>query len=159
MIVHYPRRRADHLKLGAYFLDLGGLLSELGCESLYLFLLLRHGCLLLINRCLQVLNFVIEHGLAIRLRAHARLRCATMRRIGGLSGAIDRDGRVKAKVVVIKIQSNYNNVGAVSVLLVGEDTTDEAGFGPGSVIVRDVADADRIVSSGVPGALPTKSPT
>ena len=55
-------------KLGTHFLDFGSLLSELGCESLYLFLLLR-------DRCLQPLNSVIEHGLV--LGADARLRCAT----------------------------------------------------------------------------------
>src|SRR5438094_5986046 len=59
------------LNVRADFLDLGGLLFELGCESLYLFLLLR-------DRCLQLLNFVIQHGLA--LGARARLRCATRRR-------------------------------------------------------------------------------
>ena len=45
-----------HFKLRAHLLDLCGLLAELGSESLYLFLLLR-------DRCLQLLNFVIEHGL------------------------------------------------------------------------------------------------
>ena len=50
-----------HFKLGAHLLDLRGLLSELGCESLYLFLLLR-------DRCLQLLNFVIEHGLVLGAR-------------------------------------------------------------------------------------------
>ena len=59
-ILHDSRRGADHLKLGAHFLNLGGLLSELGCESLYLFLLLRDRCLLLCDRCLQLLNFVIS---------------------------------------------------------------------------------------------------
>jgi hypothetical protein len=39
-------------------LDLGGLLFELGCENLYLFLLLP-------DRCLQLLNFAIEHGLGL----------------------------------------------------------------------------------------------
>ena len=43
-------------KLRAPLLDLRGLLAELGSESLYLFLLLR-------DLCLQLLNFVIEHGL------------------------------------------------------------------------------------------------
>ena len=61
-ILHNSRRGADHLELGAHFLDLGGLLSELGCESLYLFLLLRDRCLLLRDRCLQLLNFLIERG-------------------------------------------------------------------------------------------------
>ena len=45
-----------HFKLRAHLLDLRGLLAKLGRESLYLFLLLR-------DRCLQLLNFVIEHGL------------------------------------------------------------------------------------------------
>ena len=46
----------------AHFLDLRCLLVELGCESLYLFLLLR-------DRCFQLLNFVIEHGLALGARS------------------------------------------------------------------------------------------
>jgi hypothetical protein len=45
-----------HFKLRAHLLDLRGMLAELCRESLYLFLLLR-------DRCLQLLNFVIEHGL------------------------------------------------------------------------------------------------
>ena len=49
-----------HLQFLAYSLDLGGLLFELGCESLYLFLLLR-------DRCFQLLNFVIEHSLVLEL--------------------------------------------------------------------------------------------
>jgi hypothetical protein len=51
------RRGFARFKLGTHFLDLGGLLSELGRESLYLFLLLR-------DSCFQLLNFAIEHGLA-----------------------------------------------------------------------------------------------
>src|SRR4029077_12854893 len=83
-IVDHLRRRFARFKLGAHFLDLGGLLLELGCESLsllselsceslYLFLLLR-------GRCLQLLNFVIEHGLVLGLGTAARLRSVTMRR-------------------------------------------------------------------------------
>src|SRR5256886_15362399 len=45
-----------HLELVVHFLDLRGLLCQLGCERLYLLLLLR-------DRCPQVLNFEIEHGL------------------------------------------------------------------------------------------------
>jgi hypothetical protein len=45
-----------HFELGARFLDLRSLLFELGCERLYLLLLLR-------DRRPQVLNFLIEHGL------------------------------------------------------------------------------------------------
>jgi hypothetical protein len=37
-------RRFAHFKSGAHFRDLRCLLSELGCESLYLFLLLRDRC-------------------------------------------------------------------------------------------------------------------
>ena len=51
-ILHDSRRGANHLKLSAHVLNLGGLLLELGCERVYLFLLLR-------DRCLQLLNFVI----------------------------------------------------------------------------------------------------
>ena len=49
-------RRLTHLELGVHFLDLRSVLFKLGCERLYLLLLLR-------DRCLQVLNFEIEHGL------------------------------------------------------------------------------------------------
>ena len=73
LILHYSWRGANHLKLSAYFLNLVCLIFDLGCESLYLFLLLRDLVLLLRNRCLQLLNFVIEHGLALELRARARL--------------------------------------------------------------------------------------
>jgi hypothetical protein len=66
LIVHDSWRRPDYLKLGAHFLNLCGLLSELGCESLYL-------CLLLRDRCLQLLNFVVQHGLVLGTRARARL--------------------------------------------------------------------------------------
>ena len=122
-ILYHPGRRLDQFNLGAHFLDLGGLLTELGCESLYLFLLLRERCLLLRDRCLQLLNFVIEHGLALGLGADARLRCATMRR----SRCVTTPGhaRVEAKVVVKKVQSNYNNA-AANRLFVVEDTTDVA---------------------------------
>ena|SRR5438552_12988844 len=122
-IPHDSRRRANHLKLGAHALDLCGLLSELGCESLYLFLLLRDSCLLLCDRCFQLLNFVVEHGLVLGLRAQARLRCVTMRHSGCFT--TPGDASVKAKVVVIKVQSNYNNA-AANRLGVVEDTTDVA---------------------------------
>src|SRR5439155_18066553 len=120
-ILHASRRGANHLKLSAHFVNLLGLLSELGCESLYLFLLLRDRCLLLRDRCLQLLNFVIEHGLVRGLRARARLRCATLRHSRCLT--TPAHDRVKAKVVVTSVQSNYNN-GAANRLGIVEDTTD-----------------------------------
>jgi hypothetical protein len=49
------RRRFARFELGAHFLDLRGLLFQLGRESLYLFL--------------QLLNFAIEHRLAFGARA------------------------------------------------------------------------------------------
>ena len=55
------------------------------------------------------------------LGAHARLRCVTMRR----SRCATPDRVIIAKVVVIKVQSNYNNV-AANRLGVVEDTTDVA---------------------------------
>ena len=42
------------------------------------------------------------------LGAHARLRCVTMRRSRCATDSV----RVKAKLVGIKVQSNYNNVAA-----------------------------------------------
>jgi hypothetical protein len=68
------------------------------------------------------------------------LRCATMRR--SRRATTPGHARVGAKVVVSKVQSNYNNVVA-NRLRVVEDTTDVAARGPGPVPVRDVADADR----------------
>jgi len=57
MFVHsHFGRRITHFKLIARFLDLRGVLFQLGCERLYLFSLLR-------GRCPQVLNFETEHGL------------------------------------------------------------------------------------------------
>jgi L-ascorbate metabolism protein UlaG (beta-lactamase superfamily) len=49
IVRHDFRRSFAHLKLGAHLLDLLGLFFELGRESLYLFLLLRHRCLQLYN--------------------------------------------------------------------------------------------------------------
>ena len=71
-IADHLRRRFARFNLGAHLLDLGGLLlelgcesvcllSELGCENLYLFLLLR-------DRCFQLLNFAIQDGLALGAR-------------------------------------------------------------------------------------------
>src|SRR6266550_5477884 len=140
-ILHDSRRRANHLKLSAHFLNLCGLLSELGCESLYLFLLLRDRCLLLRDRCLQLLNFVIEHGLVRGLGAHARLWYATMRHSRCFTTLVR--AKIIPKVVVCKVQSNLNNGGAVNRLEVVEDTTDVALCGP-EPVNRDVADADRI---------------
>src|SRR5438552_9415321 len=48
--------RLIHFELVVRFLDLRGVLFQLGCERLYLLLLLRDGCL-------QALNCLIEHGL------------------------------------------------------------------------------------------------
>ena len=107
----------NHLKLGAHFLDLGGLLSELGCQSLYLLLLLR-------DRCLQLLNFLIERGVVPGLGAHALLRCVTLRH--SRCATTPGGGSVIAKLVVIKVQSNYNNVVANGLGIV-PDTTDVAG--------------------------------
>src|SRR5947207_7064944 len=147
-ILHDSRRGANHLKLGAHALDLCGLLSELSCESLYLFLLLRDRCLLLRDGCLQLLNFVVEHGLVLGLGAHARLRSASMRRRCGTRSA---HGHVNAKLIGIKIKSNCNNV-APNWLGVVEDTTDEAGCRP-EPVHRDVGDADRKVFVGDGGSV------
>ena len=129
------RLRCDfaQFKLCAHLLNLLGLLFELGCESLcllselgyeslYLFLLLR-------DCFLQLLNFIIAHGLVLELGALARLRCATTRRCATLhryTTTLVR-ARIIPKVVVCKVQSNLNNGGAVNRLEVREDTTDEAG--------------------------------
>ena len=74
-------RVLSDLNLRAHLLDLRGLLFELGCESLYLFLLLRDRCFQLLNFA----NFAIEHGGALvgaRVRYDAKVRydahrCAT----------------------------------------------------------------------------------
>jgi len=69
------RRGLTHFKPGTHFLDLGGLVLELGCESLYLFLLLS-------DRCLQLLNFIVEQSLVFGVRG--RLQSATRRWYGTL---------------------------------------------------------------------------
>ena len=117
-VYDYLWRRFAHFKLGAHFLDLRGLLFELGCESRYLFLLLR-------NCCLQLLNFVIQHGLALgplgRLRCATTLRRATLHRCATILARAE----IPAKVIVRKVQSNLNN-GAANRLEVIVDATDEA---------------------------------
>src|SRR5437867_2324158 len=95
----YLRRRFAHSKPCADLLDLRGLLFELGCESVYLFLLLR-------DRCLQLLDFVIEHG----LRARGRLRWVHT---------------IDAKLAE-SIHSNLTNGEAVPDLGERGDTTDKA---------------------------------
>ena len=85
-ILDYSRSRLDQFNLSAHFLDLGGLLSELGCESLYLFLLLRDRCFQLLNFA----NFAIENGRALGWRGDraTTLRCATLHRcVTSLLGA------------------------------------------------------------------------
>ena len=92
-------------ELGTHFLDLGGLLlelgceslcllSELGCESLYLFLLLRDHCFQLLNFA----NFAIEYGGALRWHAGraTTLRCATLHRCATTLAR----AKIPAKVVV-----------------------------------------------------------
>src|SRR4029453_11947040 len=57
LLVHnHLGRRLTHLDLGVYFLDLCSLFFHLGREPLYFFLVLG-------DRCLQLLNCSIEHGL------------------------------------------------------------------------------------------------
>ena len=129
-IVDHLRRALAHFKLGPHFLDLGGLfleltyeslclLSELGCESLYLFLLLSDHCFQLLN----FTNFAIEHGGALRWHAGraTTLRCATLHRFAATLAR----AKIPAKVVVGTVQSNYHNVAAHRLEVV-EDTTDVA---------------------------------
>jgi hypothetical protein len=75
-------------------------------------------------------------------------RCATTR--SRCAATLVR-AHIPAKLVCRKVQSNFNN-GAANRLEVIEDTTDEAGQGPGPVSVREVADADRIAFVGGEGA-------
>jgi hypothetical protein len=129
-IVGHLRRSLAHFKLGTHFSDLGGLLHELGCEglcllseldceSLYLFLLLSDCCFQLLNFA----NFAIEHGgpLCSSAGRATALRCATLHR----SAATLARAKIPAKVVVSTVQSNYNNA-ATNRLEVVEDTTDVA---------------------------------
>ena len=123
-ILYHPGCRLHHFNLGTHFLDLGGLLFELGCESPYL-------SLLHLDHYLQLINLVIEHGSMVGLVAGAlgrggcatTLRCATRRSRWGTT--LTR-ANIPAKLVVRKVQSNFNN-GAANRLEVVEDTTDEAG--------------------------------
>ena len=119
-----------HFKLGSHFLDFGGLLFELGCESLcllselnceslYLFLLLSDHCLQLLNFA----NFAIQHGGALGWYAGGAttLRCATLYRCATTLAR----AKISAKVIVGTVKSNYNNA-AANRLEVVEDTTDVA---------------------------------
>src|SRR5205809_4407922 len=146
LVRDHLRRRFIDFKLSAHFLDLRGLFFELGRESLYLFLLLRDRCFQLLNFA----NFAIEHGGALCRRAGRATtpRCATRR--SRYATTLAR-AKIPAKVVVIKVQSNLNNGGAVNRLEVIEDTTDETLKGPAPVSVRDVTDADRTVFVGGEG--------
>src|SRR5947208_10352871 len=74
--------RLTHFELGVHFLDLRSVLFKLGCERLYLLLLLR-------GRCPQVLNFEIEHGLLGGVRNGLGLDSALGRkstRVGSIGG-------------------------------------------------------------------------
>src|SRR6476646_9375786 len=110
-----------HFELGAHFLDLRGLLFELGCESHYL-------SLLHLDHYLQLVDFVNEHGLV--LGAPGRLlRFATLRRCATRRYARRTLARANspAKLVVRKVESNFNNVAAKNRGAISEDTTDGAG--------------------------------
>jgi hypothetical protein len=95
--------------LCAHFLDLRCLLLKLARENLYLLLLLHELFLLLRDRCLQLLNFVIEHGLVLgvrgRLKWATRRRYATLRHLHRRLTALFVRGsyNVPAKVVVQKV--------------------------------------------------------
>jgi hypothetical protein len=137
-------------------LNLLGLLSHLSCESIDLLLLLRDLLLLLIDRCLQFLNFFIAHGLALQLRARGRLESATrrwycpLRHSHGCLYTRCMRTAVPAKLVGIEVQSNYNNIVA-NWLVVIENTTDVTGYRPGAVPIRDVADSDGTIFVGGSG--------
>src|SRR6266481_8415689 len=96
------------LELCAHLLDLRCLLLELLRE--------------LRDRCLQLLNFVIQHGLALRRR-----RCGTR---------VVRVHTISAKLAG-SIHSNLTNGDAVPDLGVRGDTVDKAGSGTR----KDAADA------------------
>src|SRR5882724_5174796 len=101
-ILYHPGCRLHHFKLGTHFVDLGGLRFELGCESHYLFLLQ-------LDHYLQLVNFVIHHGLVLGLGTGGTLcgcagrattpRCATRRYV---RLALAR-ANIPAKVVVRKV--------------------------------------------------------
>src|SRR5439155_10458993 len=156
LVDNYFRRRLAHLQLRAHFLDLGGLLAELGCESLYLFLLLCALFLLLRDRCFQLVNFVI-HGLELGARKRLR-RCATRHRCGAIttrcaSCATTRVARVSTidtKPAVCKSHSNFTNGDSVRDLDLRHDTTDKA------IIVRDSSSSERTDRNHVGVASETK---
>ena len=78
-ILYHPGRRLHHFNLGAHFLDLGGLLFELGCESPYLLLLLLRPLLPTSQLCHSAwLGAGGSLGLERRgLWARGGMRCAT----------------------------------------------------------------------------------
>src|SRR4029453_1759374 len=124
-------------------------LFELGCESLYLFLLLR-------DRCFQLLNlakFATERGAGRRGGPATRRRGAARRsRCGRCANRVAGNKKIRARVVVGKVYSNYTNGSRTAVcrdrLEVSEDTTDVAVLG---IAPREVVDADRtaFVDAGV----------
>jgi len=84
-----------YLELGAHFLDLRALFFEQGCESLYLFLLLRDGCFQLLNFA----NFAIGHGVT-----RTRLRRATLHGCGRRGANLIRtNNNIPAKVIIRKV--------------------------------------------------------
>src|SRR6266513_1232418 len=90
------------------------------------------------DRCLQLLNFVIEHGLALGargrlLRSATRHTCVRRRRC---STRIVRVHTIDAKLAE-SIHSNLTNADAVPDLSIRGDTVDKAGSGTR----KDAADA------------------
>jgi hypothetical protein len=148
-------------QLGAHLLDLRGLLFELGRENLYLFPLLR-------DRCLQLLNFEIEHGLLGALRnvglGGGLGRKST--RVGSIDGeraqpsiGIDehdscrRGGNRRTEDVVDKAPVTYLAKNTVDTRVLADDDIVIDGGETGAGFA---ADADVV---GTRGVVPERSPT
>src|SRR5262245_36893272 len=98
-ILYHPWCRFHHLNRGTHLLDLGSLLSELGCESLYLFLLLRDCCFQLLTLASFGQVGAGRHGGSATTARCAALRCLHRR----LNTRLVRNKNIPAKVVVRKI--------------------------------------------------------
>ena len=139
-IVDHLWRRFARFKLSAHFLDLRSLLFELGRENLYLFLLLR-------GRCLQVLNFAVQHGFAVGLWNRFGL--------GGLGRKWSSSDyyRAQSSIGIDQHEPSYPahvvNVRTIDVL----DIADVIFLAKATVHTRPVANDDIVIGGGdtIPG--------
>ena len=132
--------RSARFQLRADLLDLRCLLFELGRENLYLFPLLR-------DRCLQLLNFEIEHGLlgALRNVGLGRGLGRKSTRVGSIDGE-----RAQPSIGIDEHGSEGSGVNRRT-----EDVVDKAPvtyLAKNTVDTRVAADDDVVIDGGETGA-------